>query len=60
MLPSHKTRILIATQPVDFRKGHDGLVRCPQGHDLNTPPLERNCLPAFANGPLLPFGHVVC
>lgn len=25
MLPSHKLRILIATKPVDFRKGHDGL-----------------------------------
>jgi transposase len=25
MLPSHKMRILVATQPVDFRKGHDGL-----------------------------------
>lgn len=25
MMPSHKVRILVATQPVDFRKGHDGL-----------------------------------
>ena len=25
MLPAHKVRILVATQPVDFRKGHDGL-----------------------------------
>jgi transposase len=30
MLPSHKTRILIATQPVDFRKGHDGLAALVQ------------------------------
>ena len=25
MMPSHMVRILVATQPVDFRKGHDGL-----------------------------------
>jgi transposase len=30
MLPSHKMRILIATQPVDFRKGHDGLAAVVQ------------------------------
>ena len=30
MLPSHKTRILIATQPVDFRTGHDGLAALVQ------------------------------
>jgi transposase len=25
MLPTSKVRILVATRPVDFRKGHDGL-----------------------------------
>lgn len=25
MFPSHRVRILVATRPVDFRKGHDGL-----------------------------------
>ena len=25
MMPAHKVRILVATQPVDFRTGHDGL-----------------------------------
>ena len=25
MMPSHTVRILVATRPVDFRKGHDGL-----------------------------------
>ena len=25
MMPSHTVRILVATQPVDFRKGHDGI-----------------------------------
>ena len=30
MLPSHKMRILVATQPVDFRKGHDGLASLVQ------------------------------
>jgi len=24
MMPSHNVRILVATQPVDFRKGHNG------------------------------------
>ncbi len=30
MLPSHKLRILVPTQPVDFRKGHDGLAALAQ------------------------------
>ena len=30
MMPSHKVRILVATQPVDFRKGHDGLASLVQ------------------------------
>jgi len=30
MMPSHKTRILVAAQPVDFRKGHDGLATLVQ------------------------------
>jgi transposase len=30
MLPSHKVRILVATQPVDFREGHDGLAALVQ------------------------------
>lgn len=25
MFPLHRVRILVSTQPVDFRKGHDGL-----------------------------------
>lgn len=25
MMPSHTVGILVATQPIDFRKGHDGL-----------------------------------
>lgn len=25
MMPSHKISIVVATRPVDFRKGHDGL-----------------------------------
>jgi len=25
IMPTHRVRILVATQPVDFRKGHDGL-----------------------------------
>lgn len=30
MMPSHTVRILVATQPVDFRKGHDGLAALAQ------------------------------
>lgn len=30
IMPSHKVRILVATQPVDFRKGHDGLAAMVQ------------------------------
>ena len=30
MMPSHKVRILVATQPGDFRKGHDGLAALVQ------------------------------
>ncbi|WP_374765336.1 IS66 family insertion sequence element accessory protein TnpB [Yunchengibacter salinarum] len=30
MLPAHKVRIMVATQPVDFRKGHDGLAALVQ------------------------------
>jgi len=30
MLPAHQFRILVATQPVDFRKGHDGLAALVQ------------------------------
>ena len=30
MMPSHTVRILVATQPVDFSKGHDGLAALVQ------------------------------
>ncbi|PVH27361.1 IS66 family insertion sequence element accessory protein TnpB [Pararhodobacter oceanensis] len=30
VMPSHRVRILVATQPVDFRKGHDGLAALAQ------------------------------
>ena len=29
MFPSNRVRIVIATKPVDFRKGHDGLAAPP-------------------------------
>jgi transposase len=29
-MPTHRVRILVATQPVDFRKGHDGLAALVQ------------------------------
>ena len=30
MMPSHTVRILVAPQPLDFRKGHDGLAALVQ------------------------------
>lgn len=30
IIPAHSVRILIATRPVDFRKGHDGLAALVQ------------------------------
>jgi hypothetical protein len=37
MMPSHKVRILVATQSVDFRKGHDGLASLVQSVLLEDP-----------------------
>ena len=31
-MPSHKVRIFVASDPVDFRKGHDGLAALVQSH----------------------------
>ena len=31
-MPSHKVRVFVASDPVDFRKGHDGLAALVQGH----------------------------
>lgn len=30
IMPTHQVRILVATQPIDFRKGHDGLAALVQ------------------------------
>ena len=30
--PSHGVRVFVATKPVDFRKGHDGLAALVQSH----------------------------
>ena len=30
--PSHGVQVFVATKPVDFRKGHDGLVALVQSH----------------------------
>ena len=37
MMPSHKVRILVATQPVDFRKGHDRLAALVQSVLMEDP-----------------------
>lgn len=38
ILPSHHLRIMVATRPVDFRKGHDGLAALIQ-NELGQPPF---------------------
>ena len=35
--PSHGVRIFVATKPVDFRKGHDGLAALVQNHLQHKP-----------------------
>jgi len=66
MIPSHNVRILVATRPVDFRMGHDGLAalgqsvlkedpctHCPPG-DLHRKSAERGHglrLPGETGGP---------
>lgn len=37
MFPSNRVRILVATKPVDFRKGHYGLVAMVQNELRNVP-----------------------
>ena len=39
MFPSNRVRIVIATKPVDFRKGHDGLAALVKNE------LAKNLLP---------------
>ena len=59
IFPSNRVRILVATQPVDFRKGHDGLAalvqsvlrrdpftHCPAG-DLQGKSAERGTVFVF-------------
>uniref|UniRef100_UPI003563E484 IS66 family insertion sequence element accessory protein TnpB n=1 Tax=Roseovarius sp. TaxID=1486281 RepID=UPI003563E484 len=43
MLPSHNLRILVATQPVDFRKGHDGLAALAQSALKEDPIRVAHC-----------------
>ncbi len=35
--PSHGVQVFVATKPVDFRKGHDGLAALVQSHLLQKP-----------------------
>jgi Transposase and inactivated derivatives len=37
IMPSHKVRIFVASHPVDFRKGHDGLAALAQSHQRQKP-----------------------
>ena len=41
MMPSHKMRILVATQPVDFRKGHCAF----RGHPVTRSDNIRSVIP---------------
>ncbi|WP_374834814.1 IS66 family insertion sequence element accessory protein TnpB [Paenochrobactrum pullorum] len=50
IFPSNRVRIMVATKPVDFRKGHDGLGSLVK-NELRKDPVYGNslCLP-FAQG----------
>ena len=37
IFPSHRVRIMVATKPVDFRKGHDGLAALVKNELHNSP-----------------------
>ena len=37
IFPSHRVRVMVATKPVDFRKGHDGLSALVQNELLKNP-----------------------
>jgi len=49
ILPSNRVRIMVATKPVDFRKGHDGLAALVKNELGKTPSLGR-CLCSALNG----------
>ena len=38
IFPSNRVRIMVATKPVDFRKGHDGLATLVK-HELRKDPF---------------------
>ena len=42
MMPAHKVRILVATRPVDVRKGHDGLAALVQSALQEDPLVSRS------------------
>ncbi len=39
IFPSNRVRIVVATKPVDFRKGHDGLAALVK-NELHKDPLQ--------------------
>lgn len=41
ILPSNRVRIVVATKPVDFRKGHDGLAALAQTSFFIFGPLNK-------------------
>lgn len=49
ILPSNRVRIMVATKPIDLRKGHDGLAALVK-NELHKDP--------FAGGRSLYSGHV--
>jgi len=46
IFPSNRVRILVATRPVDFRKGHDGLVALVQS-ELRKDPFTGTVVLAY-------------
>jgi IS66 Orf2 like protein len=52
--PSHKVRIFVASDPVDFRKGHDGLAALVQSQ-LRQKPFD-GAVYVFRDEPLCAIG----
>ena len=47
IFPSNRVRILVATTPVDFRKGHDGLAAMVCQWQLKFPQFGQSKIPQF-------------
>ena len=45
IVPSNRVRIVVATRPVDFRKGHDGLAAVVNASPTTRSTVSTSCSP---------------